>query len=288
MVRTSIVVVQIAIFTFIVSLLLEAAPLDRIEFEGSIATTLSSEDRVVRAITHVPAGKGPHPVVLALPSESGSQSDAIAVFRRFVEFANLGYAVVAPDISDGALGGIELDDALAWLDYIDRHERLDRKRVVIVGCSHGAYLAALTACRDDVYALILVNGFYELAEYLNNDLRDSRNPTHRALYEATVYEIGTPSDDSGLFISRSPAANVDAISARVLMFHSRRDNRIESRYSQNFADALESAGVRVDYFILDSALHDINITSDEIAGRVIKFLNEIGLPSGEKLSEQPF
>ncbi len=285
MFRTSIVVVQIAILTLLVPLMLEAAPLDRIEYEGSIATTLSSENRVVRAITHVPAGKGPQPVVLALPSESGSQSDAIAVFRRFVKFANLGYAVVAPDISDSALGGIELDDVLAWLDYIDRHERLDRKRVVIVGCSHGAYLAALTACRDDVYALILVNGFYELADYMSNVLWNSRNPTNRALYETTTREIGTPSDDSGLYMARSPAANADTINAHVLMFHSRRDMRIESRYSQNFADALESAGVRVDYFILENSEHDIDITSDDIAGRVIKFLGEIGLPSGEKVTE---
>ena len=261
------------------SLPLNSAPLSRIAFEGSIARTFTCDFRTIRSITYIPAGKGPHPVVLAIPSESGSQSDAMAVFRRFIGFANLGYAVVAPDITDSALGGAELDDMLAWLDYIDEHERLDRSRVLIVGCSHGAYLAALTACRDNVYALILAGGFYDLDEYMINNLENSRNPSLSALYGTTITELGVPSYDSGIYSARSPVDNVNSIDSHILMFHSRRDARIEPQYSQNFANALKSAKHEMDYFILDSMVHDIDILSDETEEKVIKFLDKIGLPS---------
>jgi dipeptidyl aminopeptidase/acylaminoacyl peptidase len=274
---TSLLTVPLLIL--LISLSLNAAPLDRIAFEGSIASTRTSDERDIRAITYIPSGKGPHPVILALPSESGSQSDAIAVFRRFIGFANLGYAVVAPDITGSAIGGAELDDTLAWLDYIDRHERLDRNHVIIVGCSHGAYLAALTASRDDVYALILAGGFYDLDEYMINELKNSRNPSLRALYDTTTLELGAPLEDSGIYSSRSPMENADAISAHVLMFHSRRDGRIDAHYSQEFADALESAGREVDYYVLDSMNHDIDITGDDTAERVTRFLKEVDLPS---------
>lgn len=274
---TSIIFVPV---TFLIaSLILCAAPLDRFEFEGSIATISTNDGRTVRAITYIPAGEGPHPVILALPSESGSQSDAMAVFRRFIGFANLGYAIVSPDLTDGALGGAELGETLAWLDYIDEHIRLDRNRVVIVGCSHGAYLAALTACRDNVFALILAGGFYDLDEYMIKDLENSRNPNLRALYDITASELGEPAIDSGVYSVRSPLDCVDAIKARVLMFHSRRDTRIDPRYSQEFADALESVECEVDYYILDSMIHDIDITADNTAERLSTFLYEIGLPS---------
>jgi dipeptidyl aminopeptidase/acylaminoacyl peptidase len=253
--------------------------LHRFTPEGATAIYYAADGALVRAITWIPAGKGPHPVIVALHSESGAQSDALAAFRKYgAAFAPLGYAIVAPDTRGGALGGAELDDVLVTLDYIADHERLDRDRVVIVGASHAAYLAALTACRERVLGIVLIGGFYDLAAYAAGELDDTRSPQLAAIRDATIAEIGAFAPDSGVYAARSPLYNVDSISAAVLMFHSRNDRVISAEYSQRFAEALERSDVLVDYYVLGGDTHIVDITSDETADELALFLESLGLP----------
>lgn len=254
--------------------------LNRYAPEPSTQRFIATDGQTQNALTFIPKGKGPHPVILALHAGGSRSTGAIGSFRRYgAAFAPLGYGVVAADYRTGALGGDALYDVLGALDFIEDHVRLDRNRVIIVGESQGAYLAALAATRVDVYAIICTGGFYNLAAYMRETLKDARSPALRNFYELTVSELGEPGEEAGgAYAPRSPAVMIEYLEARVLLFHGENDIETSWRYSQEFADSIQLAGKKVDFYVVPGAGQGLNVTGDSTADAVIKFLTELELP----------
>ncbi len=263
-----------------------AAPrfISRFAPEPSTQKIMAADGFECSSLVFIPKGKGPHPALIVLHSGGSRSAGAIGAFRKYgAAFAPLGYGIVAPDYRTGALGGDSLLDVLGTIDFIARHERLDRSKVIIIGDSQGAYLAALAASRESVLAIVCAGGFYDLSEYMLDVLVNARSPAQKKLYLETVSELGEPAGDrNDAYAARSPELRAEYISSRVLMFHGENDTEIGWQYSQRFAGALQSAGITADLYVLPNAGHSVNIVGDTTAHYVINFLGGLGLPIPEE------
>ncbi|MEP0813216.1 MAG: prolyl oligopeptidase family serine peptidase [bacterium] len=248
-------------------------------FPEPAAVRVRVEDGTIcRSLVYIPAGEGPHPVVLLLNGGGGESTDALSFFRDGgAVYAPLGYAVFAPDFREGALGGPALMDVLAALEYIRRHVRLDENRVVIEGWAEGAYLAMLAATKTEVAGVIASSGFYDAAEYAAG-LADERKESRRRILDLTEAELGSPLRDSDAYRMRSPLFFAERITGRVLLFHGRNDNVTNWNESQEMANALVAAGIPTDFYILDGEGRSPKLFEGAVLDIKMKFLSALGLP----------
>lgn len=116
---------------------------------------IPSGGKQMNAMVYVPAGKGPHPVVLLLHGFPGNEQnlDLAQALRR------AGWAVVTFHYrgSWGSEGTFTFDGALedgaaalAWVrdPATARHSRLDPTRIVVIGHSMGGFVAAQRCAAD--------------------------------------------------------------------------------------------------------------------------------------------
>ena len=124
-------------------------PLDAALPASGHALQIASHGEAMNAMVYVPAGKGPHPVVLLLHGFPGNEQnlDLAQTMRR------AGWAVVTFHYrgSWGSAGTFSFDGAVedggAAFDWVldpanARRLRLDPQRVVVIGHSMGGYVAA--------------------------------------------------------------------------------------------------------------------------------------------------
>jgi acetyl esterase/lipase len=116
---------------------------------------IPSSGQSMNAMVYVPAGKGPHPVVVLLHGFPGNEQnlDLAQAMRR------AGWAVVTFHYrgSWGSAGTFSFDGAVedgaaavAWVRDADvaKHSRFDAKRIVVIGHSMGGYVAAARCAAD--------------------------------------------------------------------------------------------------------------------------------------------
>lgn len=133
--------------------------------EPSAATTmlpLASAGHELLNVTLLPAGRGPHPVVVLLHGFPGVERnlDLAHVLRR------AGYACLvfhyrgswgSPGSWSWANG---LEDAAAVVDTIRRDDRFDARRIILAGHSYGGFVALQAAAADpEVAGVVSIAGF---------------------------------------------------------------------------------------------------------------------------------
>jgi len=212
--------------------------------------------RTVPAFVYRPRGKGPHPVVIHV--HGGPESQYQPAFSKNAQMwvAELGAAVIAPNIR-GSTGydteylaldnGLNREDAVrdigALLDWIATQPDLDENRVAIHGTSYGGYmvLAAAVHYSDRLRAGVDVVGISNFVTFLENteeyrrDFRrleygDERDPEMRAFLERI-----------------SPLNNADRIDIPLLVVQGRNDPRVPASESEQIVDALRRHGRPVWY-----------------------------------------
>jgi dipeptidyl aminopeptidase/acylaminoacyl peptidase len=217
---------------------------------------VDEQPRTVPAFVYRPRGKGPHPVIIHV--HGGPESQYRPSFSKNAQMwvAELGAAVIAPNIR-GSTGydttylaldnGLQREDAVrdigALLDWIATQPDLDASRVAIHGSSYGGYvvLAAAVHYSDRLRAGIDVVGISNFVTFLENteeyrrDFRrleygDERDPAMRA------------------FLQRiSPLNNVDRIDIPLLVVQGRNDPRVPASESEQIVAALRRQGRPVWY-----------------------------------------
>jgi dipeptidyl aminopeptidase/acylaminoacyl peptidase len=218
--------------------------------------TIGEGQRTIPAFVYKPPGKGPHPVIIHV--HGGPESQYRPAFSKKTQMwlAELGVAVIAPNIR-GSTGydstylamdnGLKREDAIrdigALLDWIAEQKDLDQDRVAIYGSSYGGYVVLASAVHfgDRLRAGVDVVGISNFVTFLENT-EDYRRDFRRL-------EYGDERDpEMRAFLERiSPINNVDRIDIPLLVVQGRNDPRVPARQSEQIVRALRERGRPVWY-----------------------------------------
>jgi dipeptidyl aminopeptidase/acylaminoacyl peptidase len=214
------------------------------------------KQRTVPAFVYKPPGRGPHPVIIHV--HGGPESQYRPAFSKKTQMwmAELGVAVIAPNIrgstgydseylslDNGTLREDAIRDIGALLDWIALQKDLDQNRVAIYGSSYGGYVVLASAVHysDRLRAGVDVVGISNFVTFLENteeyrrDFRrleygDERDPETRAFLE-----------------SISPLNHADRIDIPLLVVQGRNDPRVPANQSEQIVRAMRERGRPVWY-----------------------------------------
>ncbi|MBI3210022.1 MAG: alpha/beta fold hydrolase [Candidatus Solibacter usitatus] len=211
----------------------------------------------VPAVYRKPQGNGPFPAVLML--HGGVGGGGFPAAKNFASgrvpdaLIQRGYAVLSSDYRRYHFGEDETQDAIAAYRHLESLPFVDKKRIAVLGSSHGGYLVLLMATRIRPAAVLSLAGsadieatFYDLAQ------KARRKITSYDQWRAALLEGGGPfnevplelawrfGDRRELFRDISPIHHLDKFSSPVLFLVGGKDNL---RFTgKAFVDAMQAKG----------------------------------------------
>ncbi len=217
---------------------------------------VDGKPRMIPAFVYKPAGPGPHPVIVSI--HGGPESQYRPRFNSTYQLwlAQLGAAVLAPNVRGSAGYGksyLKLDNGFkredsvkdigALLDWIETQPDLDSSRVAVYGGSYGGYmvLASLVHYSDRLRGAVDIVGISNFVTFLENtqdyrrDLRrveygDERDPAMRAHLEKI-----------------SPNRHAGKITAPLFVAQGQNDPRVPVTEAEQIVRDVRSAGYDVWY-----------------------------------------
>jgi dipeptidyl aminopeptidase/acylaminoacyl peptidase len=264
----------------------------------SLVAGVRSEDMVEPYLVHYPSrdGKWTISAFLYVPFNMARNGQNAAIvyihggptaqtmnsFNRFVQYAaNQGYMVLAPNYRGSTgygkefqqanlfdMGGGDLQDVLAGVDWIKQTGHLDPKKIAVMGGSYGGYLSMMSVTKaPDVWAagvpiVPFVNWFTEI---------ENEDPV---LQQSDLATMGDVLKNKSLYEDRSPINFVDQIKAPLLLLAGGHDPRCPKSETQQVVDAIKKRGGTVDYKIYENEGHGFARVENQIDAykRVADFL----------------
>jgi dipeptidyl aminopeptidase/acylaminoacyl peptidase len=212
----------------------------------------------------------------------GPTSQSRNSFNRFIQYAaNQGYIVLAPNYRGSTgygkefqqanlfdMGGGDLQDVLAGVDWIKQTGHLDPKKIAVMGGSYGGYLSMMAVTKaPDVWAagvpiVPFVNWFTEI---------ENEDPV---LQQSDLATMGDVVKNKALYEDRSPINFIDRIKAPLLLLAGGHDPRCPKSEAQQVVDAIKKRGGTVDYKIYENEGHGFARVENQIDAykRVADFL----------------
>lgn len=250
------------------------------------------DGREIPAFVYVPAGDGPHPVLIEI--HGGPEGQYRPRFSYTTQFLvnELGIAVVAPNVRGSAGYGkayLKLDngylredsvkDIGALLDWIATRDDLETERVVVSGGSYGGYmvLASLVHFGDRLTAGVERVGISNFVTFLENT-QGYRRDLRRA-------EYGDERDpDMREFLERiSPLNQVEKIGRPMLIAQGLNDPRVPASESEQIVTALRERDVPVWYVLARDEGHGFRkkVNRDYLTAATALFLEHHLLNGGD-------
>ena len=264
----------------------------------SLVAGVRSEDMVEPFLVHYPSrdGKWAISAFLYVPFNmarngqnaaivylhGGPASQTMNSFNRFVQFAvNQGYMVLAPNYRGSTgygkefqqanlfdMGGGDLQDVLAGVDWIKQTGHLDPKKIAVMGGSYGGYLSMMAVTKaPDVWAagvpiVPFVNWFTEI---------ENEDPV---LQQSDLATMGDPVKNKALYEERSPINYIDQIKAPLLLLAGGHDPRCPKSETQQVVDAIKKRGGTVEAKVYENEGHGFARVENQIDAykRVADFL----------------
>lgn len=254
----------------------------------SLVGGVRSEDMVEPYLVHYPSrdGKWTISAFLYVPFNmarngqnaaivyihGGPASQSMNSFNRFIQYAvNQGYMVLAPNYrgSTGSgkefqranlfdMGGGDLQDVLAGVDFIKQTGHLDPKKIAVVGGSYGGYLTMMAVTKaPDLWAagvpiVPFVNWFTEI---------EHEDPV---LQQSDLATMGDPVKNKALYEERSPINYIDQIKAPLLLLAGGHDPRCPKEETLQVVDAVKKRGGTAEYKIYDNEGHGFARVENQI------------------------
>ena len=264
----------------------------------SLVAGVRSEDMVEPYLVHYPSrdGKWTISAFLYVPFNmarngqnaaivyihGGPTSQTMNSFNRFVQYAtNQGYMVLAPNYRGSTgygkefqqanlfdMGGGDLQDVLAGVDWIKQTGHLDPKKIAVMGGSYGGYLSMMSVTKaPEVWAagvpiVPFVNWFTEI---------ENEDPV---LQQSDLATMGDVVKNKALYEDRSPINFIDQIKAPLLLLAGGHDPRCPKSETQQVVDAIKKRGGTIDYKIYENEGHGFARVENQIDAyqRVADFL----------------
>jgi len=264
----------------------------------SMVAGLRSEDMVEPYLVHYPSrdGKWTISAFLYVPFNmarngqnaalvyihGGPTAQTMNSFNRFIQYAaNQGYMVLAPNYRGSTgygkefqqanlfdMGGGDLQDVLAGVDWIKQTGHLDPKKVAVMGGSYGGYLSMMAVTKaPDIWAagvpiVPFVNWFTEI---------ENEDPV---LQQSDLATMGDVVKNKALYEDRSPINFIDQIKAPLLLLAGGHDPRCPKSETQQVVAAIKKRGGTVDSKIYENEGHGFARVENQIDAyqRVADFL----------------
>jgi len=269
-----------------------------LEVTHSLVAGVRSEDMVEPYLVHYPSrgGKWTISALLYVPFNmvrngqnaaivyihGGPASQSMNSFNRFVQYAaNQGYMVLAPNYRGSTgygkefqqanlydMGGGDLQDVLAGVDWIKQTGHLDPKKIAVMGGSYGGYLSMMAVTKaPEVWAagvpiVPFVNWFTEI---------ENEDPVLR---QSDLATMGDPAKNKALYEERSPINFIAQVKAPLLLLAGGNDPRCPKSEAQQVVDAITKRGGTVDYKVYENEGHGFARVENQIDAykRVADFL----------------
>jgi dipeptidyl aminopeptidase/acylaminoacyl peptidase len=222
-------------------------------------TATAADGYPVHGWITVPAGPGPHPVLLTVHGGPYSQY-GWTLFDETQAYVTAGYAVVQcnPRGSSGygqahgrvvkeAFGTVDADDVLAFLDAALEDPRLDAERVGIMGGSYGGYMTTLLIGRSDRFvAAISERAFNDPVSFVgSSDI-------------GWFFPDGYLGTDPQRIAAQSALAGAGAITTPTLVIHSENDWRCPLEQGTRLFVELKRRGVPTELLLFPGEGHELS------------------------------
>ena len=205
-------------------------------------------------------GPGPYPLLLNVHGGPFAQYVG-AFFDEAQVYAGAGYAVAMcnPRGSAGyglehgrvirhAMGTVDADDVLAFLDHVldAAGLPLSADRVGVMGGSYGGYMTALLTTRTDRFAAAIVErGYLDAGSFVGSSDIGWFFP---AEYHGSA--------DAG--VEQTPMRHVDRVTTPTLVIHSESDWRTPVEQGQRWFTALKQQGVQAELLLFPAESHELS------------------------------
>jgi len=264
----------------------------------SLVAGVRSEDMVEPHLVHYPSrdGKWTISALLYVPFNmarngqnaaivyihGGPTSQTVNSFNRFIQYAaNQGYMVLAPNYRGSTgygkefqqanlfdMGGGDLQDVLAGVDWIKQTGHLDLKKIAVMGGSYGGYLSMMAVTKaPEVWAagvpiVPFVNWFTEI---------DNEDPV---LQQSDLATMGDVVKNKALYEDRSPINFIDQVRAPLLLLAGGHDPRCPKSETEQVVAAIKKRGGVVESKIYENEGHGFARVENQIDAykRVADFL----------------
>jgi dipeptidyl aminopeptidase/acylaminoacyl peptidase len=264
----------------------------------SLVAGVRSEDMVEPHLVHYPSrdGKWTISALLYVPFNTarngqnaaivyihgGPTSQTVNSFNRFIQYAaNQGYMVLAPNYRGSTgygkefqqanlfdMGGGDLQDVLAGVDWIKQTGYLDAKKIAVMGGSYGGYLSMMAVTKaPEVWAagvpiVPFVNWFTEI---------ENEDPV---LQQSDLATMGDVVKNKALYEDRSPINFIDQVRAPLLLLAGGHDPRCPKSETEQVVAAIKKRGGVVESKIYENEGHGFARVENQIDAykRVADFL----------------
>lgn len=208
----------------------------------------------------LPEGEGPHPVLLVIHGGPFAQY-GWGYFDEAQVYAAAGYAVLLCNprgaagygqahgrVIKEAMGTVDLDDVLAYLDgALADFGAMDATRLGVMGGSYGGYLTAWTIAHDHRFeAAIVERGYLDPPSFVGS--------SDIGWFFSEAY-TGT---DPARVEAQNPFAKIGQVRTPAFVIHSEEDLRCPIEQAQRYYTALKKQGVETEMLVFPGETHELS------------------------------
>ena len=214
----------------------------------------------------------------------------------FIQYlAAKGYTVLAPNYRGSTGYGLEYErlnyqdwgrgdvqDCLQAADFLASFTEINPERIASWGPSYGGYLTNCVLAMDPKYRFSCGVSVFGDANLLNSWALCS----HRLRLYTEIY-LGNPANNRAAYLSGSPVYQVHRVRQPVLLLHGLQDDIVPPEASEEWAEALQSAGKTYEYKTYANEPHGFLHRSNRLDAwsRIERFLDWYLLPKGVNQDE---
>ena len=223
-------------------------------------TVTGREGNAVHGWVLLPAGAGPHPVLLMIHGGPFAQY-SVHVLDEAQVYAAAGYAVVYCNPRGSAgygqahgraiqnrMGTLDMHDVLDFFDgALDAYPSLDRERSGVLGGSYGGYLTAWIIANDHRFtAAIVERGYLDPEAFVGS--------SDIGWFFPREYN----GSDPVLIRDQSPQAVAHQVTTPTLIIHSEEDLRCPLAQAERYFATLKANGVTAEFLVFPGENHELS------------------------------
>lgn len=229
-------------------------------FEPAELRVTADDGYPVHGWVTVPAGEGPHPVLLLIHGGPFAAYQP-TFFDEVQTYTEAGYAVVfcnprgsgsyGQEHGRAIIGGFGQRDAADVLQFLEgvlaEHPELDASRVGVMGGSYGGYMTAWLTTQDHRWAgAIVERGFLDPVSFVgSSDI-------------GWFFGIKYLGEDADLVAAQSPMARISEVTTPTLVIHSEHDWRCPVEQGQRWYVGLKRQGVPTELLLFPGEGHELS------------------------------